>query len=110
MGRPKKLHYSINQPVVFNWSRVKKYGTIFSRTLRGKKMYYDVLGDDGKVYEDLYTDDSEIACILSKETAILTKALEQKKAKESGKPTSSPAVIAVESDTTNATFDDDEPF
>lgn len=85
MARPKKLHYSINQMVVFVWSRVKKIGKVVNRSLRGKKMYYDVLGEDQKVYEDLYTDDSEISCILTKETEIVQRTLDQKVASDTPK-------------------------
>lgn len=113
MGRPKKIHYSVNQPVVFVWSRNKKYGTIQSRSLKGKKMYYDVLGDDGKVYEELYTDDSEIACILTRETDIVLKALEKRKAREkegiSDDPITRPKVDVVD-DFEPIDEEDDQPF
>lgn len=79
MGRPKKEHYSLGQTVVFIWSGTKKLGKIESRSLKGKKMFYDVKGDDGKIYEDLFTDDSTIACILTRETEIVNKSIESKK-------------------------------
>ena len=99
MGRPKKLHYPLNYTVVFLWSGVKRIGKIHSRTLRGKKMYYDVLGENGKIYEELYTDDSEIACILAKETSVINKSLEKKLSESKNSTISVPEQVDDEEET-----------
>jgi hypothetical protein len=79
MTRVKKNHYRLGQDVVFIWSGKLRMGNIEERRPKNKKIFYNVRGDDGKLYEHLYVDDSEIAAILSHETAIIGKSLAKKK-------------------------------
>ena len=79
MARVKKNHYRLGQDVVFIWSGKLRMGNIEERRPKNKKIFYNVRGDDGKLYEHMHVDDSEIAAILSHETAIVGKALAKKK-------------------------------
>jgi hypothetical protein len=79
MARVKKNHYKVGQAVVFIWSGKKKMGVIEERRPKNKKIFYSVRGDDGKLYEGMHVDDSEVAAILSHETRIVGESLEKKK-------------------------------
>jgi hypothetical protein len=79
MARVKKNHYKVGQAVVFIWSGKKKMGVIEERRPKNKKIFYSVRGDDGKLYEGMHVDDSEVAAILSHETRIVSESLEKKK-------------------------------
>lgn len=80
MARVRKNHYKLGQTVCFIWSGVKRLGTIEERRPKSKKIFYNVRGEDGKLYENLYVDNSLIAAILSNETRIVNASL--KKAEE----------------------------
>lgn len=79
MGRVRKNHYKVGQDVVFIWSGRKKLGVVEERRPRNKKVFYNVRCDDGKLYEELYVDNSEIAAILSYETSIVGEALKKQR-------------------------------
>lgn len=78
MARVRKNHYRIGQTVCFIWSGVRKLGTIEERRPKNKKIFYNVRGEDGKLYENLYVDDSLIAAILSVETRIVEESFKKK--------------------------------
>ena len=80
MARVRKNHYRVGQDVVFIWSGRKKLGVVEERRPKNKKIFYNVRCDDGKLYEELYVDNSEIAAILSHETEIVGIALKKQKA------------------------------
>jgi hypothetical protein len=80
MARVRKNHYKVGQDVVFIWSGRKKLGVVEERRPRNKKVFYNVRCDDGKLYEELYVDNSEIAAILSYETSIVGEALKKQRA------------------------------
>jgi hypothetical protein len=71
MARVRKNHYKLGQYVCYIWSGVKKVGIIEERRPKNKKIFYNVRGEDGKLYENLYVDDSLISAILSNETKII---------------------------------------
>ena len=79
MARVRKNHYKVGQPVVFIWSGKKRMGVIEERRPKNKKIFYNVRGDDGKLYEGMHVDDSEVAAILSHESRIVSQSLENKK-------------------------------
>lgn len=80
MARVRKNHYKLGQTVCFIWSGVKKLGAVEERRPKNKKIFYNVRGEDGKLYESLHVDDSLLAAILSNETRIVNASL--KKAEE----------------------------
>jgi hypothetical protein len=77
MARVRKNHYKLGQTVCFIWSGVKKLGVIEERRPKSKKIFYNVRGEDGKLYENLYVDNSLIAAILSNETRIVSAAFKK---------------------------------
>lgn len=79
MARVRKNHYKVGQTVVFIWSGKKRVGVIEERRPKNKKIFYNVRGDDGKLYEGMHVDDSEVAAILSHESRIVSQSLENKK-------------------------------
>lgn len=79
MARVRKNHYKVGQTVVFIWSGKKRIGVIEERRPKNKKIFYNVRGDDGKLYEGMHVDDSEVAAILSHESRIVSQSLENKK-------------------------------
>jgi hypothetical protein len=78
-GRVRKNHYKLGQTIVFIWSGKRRMGVIEERRPKNKKIFYNVRGDDGKLYEGMYVDDSEVAAILSYETRIVNESMEKKK-------------------------------
>ena len=78
MARVRKNHYKLGQLVCFVWSGTKKLGKIEERRPKNKKIFYNVRGEDGKLYENLYVDDSLIAAILSNETRIVENSFKEK--------------------------------
>jgi hypothetical protein len=78
-GRVKKNHYKLGQTIVFIWSGKLRMGVIEERKPKNKKIFYNVRGDDGKLYEGMHVDDSEVAAILSYETRIVNESMEKKK-------------------------------
>lgn len=79
MARVRKNHYKVGQTVVFIWCGKKRIGVIEERKPKNKKIFYNVRGDDGKLYEEMYVDDSQVAAILSHESRIVSQSLENKK-------------------------------
>jgi hypothetical protein len=78
-GRVRKNHYKLGQTIVFIWSGKRRMGVIEERRPKNKKIFYNVRGDDGKLYEGMHVDDSEVAAILSYETRIVNESMEKKK-------------------------------
>jgi hypothetical protein len=78
-GRVRKNHYKLGQTIVFIWSGKRRMGIIEERRPKNKKIFYNVRGDDGKLYEGMHVDDSEVAAILSYETRIVNESMEKKK-------------------------------
>lgn len=61
--KSKKRKFSNNQPVVFRFSDRKMIGkVVFIRPI-GKRYLYDVLAEDGKVYQELDVDVAMNQCI-----------------------------------------------
>jgi hypothetical protein len=82
MAKVRKNHYRVGQTICFIWSGVKKLGSIEERRPKNKKIFYNVRGEDGKLYENLYVDDSMIAAILSLETKIVEASFKKKLGKK----------------------------
>jgi hypothetical protein len=59
----KKKKFSNNQPVAFRFSDRKMIGTVVQVKPIGKKFFYDVLAENGIVYEDLEVDVEMNHCI-----------------------------------------------
>lgn len=72
--KTKKRKFSTNQPVVFRFSERKMVGKIVSYKPIGKRFVYDVLGEDGKVYQELDVDIAANECIDTYLTKLYYKA------------------------------------
>lgn len=59
----KKKKFSNNQIVVFRFCDRKLVGKVCLVRPVGKKFLYDVMGEDGKVYQELYVDIAMNHCI-----------------------------------------------
>ena len=59
----KKRKFSNNQPVVIRFSERKKVGKVVLVRPVGKRFIYDVLCEDGKLYQELDVDVSMNECI-----------------------------------------------
>ena len=70
----KKRKFSTNQPVVFRFSERKMVGKVVSYKPIGKRFVYDVLAEDGKVYQELDVDIDANECIDTYLTKLYYKA------------------------------------
>lgn len=59
----RKTKFSVNQPVAFRFGSRKLIGQVQLIKPLGKKFVYDVLCEDGKVYEELGVDTTTNRCI-----------------------------------------------
>lgn len=59
----RKTKFSVNQPVAFRFGHRKLIGQVQMIKPLGKKFVYDVLCEDGKVYEELSVDTTTNRCI-----------------------------------------------
>lgn len=59
----RKTKFSVNQPVAFRYGDRKLIGRVALIKPIGKLFVYDVLGEDGKLYEGLNVDTSLNQCI-----------------------------------------------
>lgn len=59
----RKTKFSINQPVAVRYGDRKLIGKVAFIRPVAKQFVYDVLGEDGKVYEDLNVDTAVNQCI-----------------------------------------------
>ena len=75
----KKSNLKVGQEVIFIWSGKNKYGVIEVRKSRSKKFYYSVRCDDGKLYEDMQVDDSNVGSILTRESNIVIPIIKQRR-------------------------------
>lgn len=59
----RKTKFSVNQPVAFRFGNRKLIGQVYLIKPLGKKFVYDVLCEDGKLYEELSVDTTTNRCI-----------------------------------------------
>lgn len=59
----RKTKFSVNQPVVIRYGSRKLIGTVSAIKPVGKQYVYNVIGEDGKEYDELTVDSTVNSCI-----------------------------------------------
>lgn len=73
MAKAKKQKFSNKQIVIFKFAGRNLVGAVVEYRPQGKKQYYHILGEDGKLYEDMHVDGGDFG-IDTKLTKIYYKA------------------------------------